>query len=542
MIALVARRAFLDYARRPLNLVLLVVVPVVLVVVWSGTLADYSKLLGGIGARSQIEAATAGWAAAAVAGLAGFFQASGSRAADRRLAAAGTRTGAVATGRLLTSCALALLAAAGGLLALAARDGIRDPARAISVTILFALIYLMLGILIGTLVRTEMNGALLVTLAWVFDVFFGPGMGAGSMPLTRLFPLHFPTLVLTSQASGHAGPIGDLGWSVAWAAALSVAAVARLLADIGPAHPTTAPRFKHPLGDGTTQPRTTNRQPSTPLPPANASTRRGTKLSMSYPARPELRQKASTAERVRAGIRAGSREYRRNRVLWAVLVVVPVVFIALAISVTPTVPGPIALVNGGKPYTEMISMRRIHAATMVPITSAFLAGLTGLFMITGSASGDRRLMLAGFRRREVLAARMAVVTAAAAVSTLVAVAVSGAWYPPRQWAAFIAANMLVTLMYAMIGILVGPHTGRLGGLYLILLLAFVDVGLGQTIMFGDTQPTWGAYLPSRGPSRLLIDSAFTTRFDETAYALLSLAWLLGLTAVAAVVFHRGSQR
>ena len=448
----------------------------------------------------------------------------------------------MATGRLLTSFALASLAAAGGLVALAARGGIRDPGRAIAVTILFALIYLMLGILVGTLVRSEMNGALLITLAWVFDVFFGPGMGAGSIPLTRLFPLHFPTLVLTSQASGHAGPIGDLGWSLAWAVALSVAAVVRLLADIGPARPNAAARFRHPLGDRSTRPGARKPQESTPLRLEKAPTKRGASLPTSYPARSKRRRRVSTLERVRAGIRAGSREYRRNRVLRGVLVVVPVVFIALAIAVTPTVPGPVTLVNGGSSSTEMISMRRIHAATMVPVTSAFLAGLTGLFMVTGSASGDRRLMLAGFRRREVLAARMAVIMAAAAVSTIVAVVVSGAWYPPRQWTAFIAANMLVALIYAMIGLLVGPHTGRLGGLYLILLLAFVDVGLGQTIMFGDRQPTWGAYLPSRGPSRVLIDSAFTTRFDETGHALLGLAWLLGLAVAATLAFHRGSRR
>ena len=92
MTALMVRRALADYARRPLNLVLLVAVPLVLVFVWGGTLADFSKLLGGNADRGQIEAATAGWAAAALAGLAGFFQVTGSRAADRRLAAAGRRT------------------------------------------------------------------------------------------------------------------------------------------------------------------------------------------------------------------------------------------------------------------------------------------------------------------------------------------------------------------------------------------------------------------------------------------------------------------
>ena len=80
--ALVTRRALLDYARRPLNLVLLVAVPTVLVFIWGGTLADFSKLVGGTAGSLQIEAATAGWAAAALAGLGGFFQVSGARAAS----------------------------------------------------------------------------------------------------------------------------------------------------------------------------------------------------------------------------------------------------------------------------------------------------------------------------------------------------------------------------------------------------------------------------------------------------------------------------
>ena len=65
---------------------------------------------------------------------------------------------------------------------MAARTGITDPARAVAATVLIAVIYLSLGVLVGTVVRTEMNGALLVTLAWVFDVFFGPALGPAPRP------------------------------------------------------------------------------------------------------------------------------------------------------------------------------------------------------------------------------------------------------------------------------------------------------------------------------------------------------------------------
>jgi len=103
---------------------------------------------------------------------------------------------------------------------------------------------------------------------------------------------------------------------------------------------------------------------------------------------------------------------------------------------------------------------------------------------------------------------------------------------------YAGANLLIALTYAMIGVLVGPLTGRLGGLYLILLLAFIDVGLGQTVMFPGGPPAWGAFLPGRGASRMLIDGAFTARFDEVGSLLLALAWMAVLTAATTVVFHR----
>jgi hypothetical protein len=126
---------------------------------------------------------------------------------------------------------------------------------------------------------------------------------------------------------------------------------------------------------------------------------------------------------------------------------------------------------------------------------------------------------------------------ATVVATAVAVGVSGAWYAPHQWGIFAGANLLIALTYAMIGVLVGPLVGRLGGLYLILLLAFVDVGLGQSVMFAAGPPAWGAFLPARGASRVMLDGAFTARFDQAGYLMLGLGWLAAFTAATVVVFH-----
>ena len=57
-----------------------------------------------------------------------------------------------------------------------------------------------------------------------------------------------------------------------------------------------------------------------------------------------------------------------------------------------------------------------------------------------------------------------------------------------------AANVLVALIYATIGIAAGPLFGRLGGLYLLLALPFIDIGLAQNAMFDAAPPAWGRYL------------------------------------------------
>ena len=485
---LLAWRYLLEYARRPLNLVLLAVVPVVFVTLSAGAIADFADVLGGFTDLGTIEAATAGWAASLLAGIAGFFHVTSSRDADRRLAAAGAGTVRVVVARMVSALALAIVAAIGALVALAVRTGIADTPRVVGVTLLMALIYLGIGAAVGALVHSEVNGSLLVVFVWMFDVFFGPAMG-GTGAILRVFPLHFPTLVVTDVASGHAGPIGDIGLSVLWAIGALTVGGAALVTTTRPA-PLTTPR---PHGGW---------------------------------------------HRVGVALRYGFRDYRRNLVLWVLLVGLPVAFITLSIAVTPDDPAPVELVEGGTRSLQVLSMADLHGAIMVPITVGFLAGLAGLFVALGSAEGDRRLVLAGYRPLEVLAARLGVILFAAALTTGVSLAVTGASFSPDSWAIFAAANVLTALTYGMIGVLAGPRLGLLGGLYVMLALPFIDIGIAQNAMFDAAPPAWAAFMPAHGSVRVLLDGAFTASLDEIGALVLALAWLAGLTALAAGQFHR----
>jgi hypothetical protein len=332
------------------------------------------------------------------------------------------------------------------------------------------------------------NGSLLVVFVWMFDVFFGPAMG-GTGAILRVFPLHFPTLVVTDVASGHAGPLGDVGISALWAIAALTAGGAALV--------------------------TTTRPTPLSVPRAHNGWRR-----------------------VGVALRYGFRDYRRNLVLWVLLVGLPVAFITLSIAVTPDDPAPVELVEGGTRGLQILSMADLHGAIMVPITVGFLAGLAGLFVALGSADGDRRLVLAGYRPLEVLAARLGVIVFAAALTTGVALAVTGISFSPDSWPVFAVANVLTALTYGMIGVLAGPRLGLLGGLYVMLALPFIDIGIAQNAMFDAAPPAWASFMPAHGSVRVLLDGAFTASFDETGALVLALVWLVGLTVLAAGQFHR----
>ncbi len=481
-------RWLVEYARRPLNLVLLVTVPVVFVTLSAGVLSDFADILGGVTDLGDVEAATAGWAAAVLAGVAGFFHVSTSRDADRRLAAAGAGADRVVASRLASTVVLALLASTGALVALGARTDLATTPRVIGATVLFALIYAGIGVTVGALVRSEMNGSLVVVFAWIFDVFFGPAMG-GTATFVRFFPLHYPTLVVTDVASGHAGALGDLGISILWAFATMSAAAVSLTA-------TTGSRLR------------VTRQ----LPPG--------------------------LHRARAALTASSRQLRRMPVMWVLIIGLPVAFISASIAVTPDNPTPVELVENGRRGLEIVSMADVHGAVMVPITIGFLASLAGLFVIVDSAQADRRLSLTRFRPVEILIVRMVVIATATLVATAVSVAVTAVSFDAVSWPTFVFANVLVGLTYATIGVIVGPLFGRLGGLYLLLVLPFIDIGLAQNAMFDAAPPAWGRFLPAHGAVRVMMDGAFTATFDETGALLLAFGWLVALGAMAVGVFRK----
>jgi hypothetical protein len=482
------RRFLADYARNPVNLLLLVVVPVVFVIVVAGSMADVAKLLGGTRGPA-VETATAGWAAAFLAGIAMYFQTAGTRDTDRRLVIAGLSARRLVLARLLTGLTLAAFASVAALIALELRTGIDHPGRAVVGTLMFAVIYVGIGAIAGTLARNPVNGTVIVLFVWILDVFFSPAMGSADRLATRPFPSHFVTLWMVDLPSGHGGRLGDLGTALSWTVAALVAASLIAIGRTRSAHTRARP----------------NRQRRT--------SRQG------------------------AAFRTAWRDARRNPVQWALFGVVPAVFILAAYAVTPDKTITVTFTEHGRSFAKTLAMPAVHGATMAPIAVASLAALVGLFGVLDSRDADRRVAVAGLPTRTLLGARIGVLAASALAATVVSMLATALVFNAVRWPTYVAANILIAVTYRLIGALLAPVFGRVGGAFIAFLLPFLDLAIVQSPMLHPIPTTLSKLLPGYGGSRVLLDGALTRGFDEVWPLLIGFAWLIGLGVAVALTYR-----
>lgn len=235
------------------------------------------------------------------------------------------------------------------------------------------------------------------------------------------------------------------------------------------------------------------------------------------------------------------REYERNVLLLALLLVVPIIFITVSIYTTEDIPLTFLVNDGGERVSTTQSMIDVHGAIMVAITAAFLASLVGLFTMLGAAHSDSRLVVAGASPLIVTGSRLALIIVLTLAVTLVSIAVALVDFQPEALATFVAANMLIGITYALIGALAALVVGRLGGAYLMFTLPMIDIGIYQDPMLvSGEQAFWMKLLPGFGGTRMVLDAGFTSGFDEWAALVAALAWLTALLAI--VIFVLSSVR
>lgn len=234
------------------------------------------------------------------------------------------------------------------------------------------------------------------------------------------------------------------------------------------------------------------------------------------------------ANRQGVAVGAAIRSFFREPTNLALLVVLPPVVIVgfdLALEAFVGVPGmdpdPAAGELGGTLFA-----------------TAFLAGLLGVFQVVGAAGPDRRLVVCGYRRWEVLLARVLTIVLVGAAVALVAFATFFVLsdIEPASPVRAVLALIAAAVTYGLLGVIVGALIGReLEGSLVLVFLADLDSFLAVGAIPVDT---WiDEYLPLVRPY-VLLESAIHDGtlpvgdvLEATLYALVLLVLALGIVSL-----------
>ncbi len=235
----------------------------------------------------------------------------------------------------------------------------------------------------------------------------------------------------------------------------------------------------------------------------------------------------------------GARQYVRNGLFIALLIILPPAFITLSFTTSPDILLPVGLLEDATRQVVFLGMPDLHGALMVPMTVAFLSGFVGLFIMYNAREGDRRLVIAGYSLGTLLAVRLTMILALSLMITLLAVGVTLLSFRPEQFGLFIVANLISAMQYAFIGAVAGTFLSAISGTYLMFFAPMIDIGLVQNPMFPrDSVQWWAKLLPGYAPMEMLTDVSFTAGFDTLSFLGFSLLYTLAFAAIAAVLFTR----
>lgn len=215
----------IEQVRNRSTVAMLVAIPVLFVVVSADVLSQFASALGGSVVGSSAAALGAGWAAAFLAGALGFFQIASSRDADRRLALAGLAPIRLAVARITASLILGMVVSLLAFATLWLRVGVAHPLHALAAILMFAVIYIGIGTLIGSFVSGPLEGSLAVAFIFLIDAFSGPGMSA-SGGIARLMPTREAADLLMAAGAGRTSPAGD------WLTVVAIATVALVVSSL----------------------------------------------------------------------------------------------------------------------------------------------------------------------------------------------------------------------------------------------------------------------------------------------------------------------
>lgn len=217
-----------SFAREPVNLGFLFVLPPVVVEVYGRAMATFPEFpFATAGAGTLGRVAGTLFSTAFVAGLLGLFQVISARRGDERLVLCGLGRTTLLASRLAALVAATLAVAAVSLVVLSLSTAVSAPGVAYAALVGAGLLYGLLGVVVGAVLPRELEGSLVLVFLADADSALSTGIFATDAPLVEFFPLHYPHALFTDAVTTGTVRGGDAAATAAYVlAALAAAFVA----------------------------------------------------------------------------------------------------------------------------------------------------------------------------------------------------------------------------------------------------------------------------------------------------------------------------
>jgi hypothetical protein len=274
-----------------------------------------------------------------------------------------------------------------------------------------------------------------------------------------------------------------------------------------------------------------------------------------------MKTRASTARHVAVSARLLFKDLIRRRLTLVLLFLVPALFDAVVLATTTNRetevtlgalvdPGATIHRRGAKrdPFdlellddgSRLVSERGVTLVYLGAAAVGFLTCFLAFNLVNGRTAADARLVLCGYRPRDVLAAKLVVLLSLVSVLALYETAIIRPYVTPVHWGRVVAGFFLGGLSYGAAGLLIGAVVKHeLEGIFSIVLLINVDVGWLQNPIYYASSDNRRIIesLPGYGPMQLALAGAFTERLPPGAvgrslvYAAVLLILALGAFAL-----------
>ncbi len=246
-----------------------------------------------------------------------------------------------------------------------------------------------------------------------------------------------------------------------------------------------------------------------------------------------------TLGRITTGLQMTIRMLVRRRIILIALIFIPTIFLGVVeITGSPTIT-PFQLASLKDPVFVELEQRVISLIFFSVTSCGFLVSLLALNLVQIDQEVSRRLIICGYHPVELLISKLlTILLIIVLVSTYVGLLTH--WlHPAEHFGGFVIGLAMTGFVYGSYGMLVGSILrGELEGIFLIVLLANIDVGwLQNPVFFAEAQNReMIKYLPGYFPSQSAIIAAVSD-FSAVKARISSFLYGIGLLAVALAIYY-----